>query len=458
MTITRYYDLRDRQNERARRIRLKDLELFEREAFPIDFFSNERDVLEFAVYDLGDSLVNWIEIDDDNPRIVIDGRTQENTTIPAIILDTVEHLKLSGIDKGSVYISYQFFKNRVGSSAYGNRVFIQEISPSRTEVRILPALTGNEQLDFYLVRDFQHFKHNDIFIDDVVLAVIYTYEAIYVSSIDDLMNENFYFQFQYDYGISGAQLQEIKTQILVRTRERLINRILQEEDDFMSRPRLQALFIMVLQEVVEELIPHIDENIVTPGSDLGLIREVNDRWDVPVNEIPDDEIITGDYDPGIDYDNTPTSSPPPIDPDPIPDTTPAPDIDLTPQAIPGTTTTTSGGTGTGGGNTSSGDPLPPPPPPPYPPAEDPVNPPPIVTDTNPPPPLPPTNDPNDPILDPNGPTYYPPPPPIDPTDDGGGGISNEPGQDPTDVGGSYDPTGPRIDETQEDRNNPLTAN
>lgn len=405
--ISRYHDLTDRINERARRVRLKDRKLYERGSFPIEFFTMERDVVEFAAYDLGDDLVGWMEIQDGEPiqiPVVTDGETQQNTNIPQIVLDTVDHLKSVGVDKGSLYISYQFLKNRVGSSSIGHRVFIQEISPSRTEVRILPALTEDDAVDFFLVRDFEHFKHNDIFIDDVYRAVVLTYETTLQDDINQFIDNEFLYQFQYDYSVNGAQLSNIKKVILEDTRSMLLEMILQEDDDFMSRNRLQQLFIIVLQQVVDRLIPRINESVVTASPDLGAARLITDRYNVP-NRSPTD-------------DTTPT-------PQPVPIPTPDPGIPDAPQ------------------DPETGGPII------RPPGRDPI-------ETDP-------EEERPPVLPPDGPRIRPPTgeQPTNPgtgggtPDDGFGGIGDEPGSDPFDD--DETPTRFPIDD-REDRNNPITVN
>jgi hypothetical protein len=60
------------------------------------------------------------------------------------------------IQRGQYRIVYDFYRNELGDS--GEKVFIDEISPSRKEVRVLPVGKGNAQLDAIFAATFLNFS------------------------------------------------------------------------------------------------------------------------------------------------------------------------------------------------------------------------------------------------------------------------------------------------------------
>jgi hypothetical protein len=134
----------------AQIIESKDLTIFKTGAKNItDFGMSKNDVIEFRIYDISNNLLqqtNGINVryihKNDLPKYLksdIDKITQEKI----FDIDVEKLVREAGYGNGEFKVSFNFVKNYVGNEDKKQRVWIHEISPSRSEIRVMPLL-GDE--------------------------------------------------------------------------------------------------------------------------------------------------------------------------------------------------------------------------------------------------------------------------------------------------------------------------
>lgn len=144
---------------RGNRFSDKDLSL-------IYFGEEKQDVLygelqnnvEFSVYDMDDNLLHWSDL----------GMVPYEKVLPAnfphekVIYYPGNVLRAAGFTRGQYRIVYNIFRNVLGDPSV-KKLFIQDISPSRKEVRILPAKLPDSSVNDLNVTQFKEFAN---FIND----------------------------------------------------------------------------------------------------------------------------------------------------------------------------------------------------------------------------------------------------------------------------------------------------
>ena len=132
----------------AQLVSSKDLNVFKTSAKNVtDFGMSKNDVIEFRLYDLSNNLLqqtNGVTVKyihkDELPNYLksdIDANTQE-------LIYTIDVEKLinnAGYGNGEFNVVLNFVKNYIGLDDKKQRVWIHEVSPSRTEIRIQPLIT-----------------------------------------------------------------------------------------------------------------------------------------------------------------------------------------------------------------------------------------------------------------------------------------------------------------------------
>jgi len=140
----------------------KDLDLFWIEGQSSDFViegkpyvsdeygSVNENTIEFSVYDMEGNQLFW--------EVLPPPYTSWNQYSPSkIILNPGYDLRRNSFVRGQYRILYEFFRNSLGSY-FGDRLYIESISPTRKEVRLLPVKTNDSQIGFH--RDFFNFSNN----------------------------------------------------------------------------------------------------------------------------------------------------------------------------------------------------------------------------------------------------------------------------------------------------------
>ena len=142
-------DFKDILQKEAKRVDIKDRKIFERGKMPAFFGRGMTDTIEFILYDSGDNqlpqgdegkLVRYINISEvDNIRnylLIARGRTSNK--LPEYFVDVEKLINEAGYKNGLFRTQITLLNKRIGSEHTGNKLWIHEISPSRTEIRVLP--------------------------------------------------------------------------------------------------------------------------------------------------------------------------------------------------------------------------------------------------------------------------------------------------------------------------------
>jgi len=148
----------------AQLLNSKDLNIFKTSISNVtDFGMSKNDVIEFRVYDIGNNLleqtggktINYIH-KDNLPKYLkssIDSKTQEKI----FEIDVEKLVKEAGYGNGEFKVVFNFLKNYVGNENQKQKVWIHEVSPSRTEIRIQPLITNDENQNRQIQRRYTSF-------------------------------------------------------------------------------------------------------------------------------------------------------------------------------------------------------------------------------------------------------------------------------------------------------------
>jgi len=133
----------------AKRVDIKDRKIFERGKMPAYFGRGVTDTIEFILYDNGDNqlpqgengkMVRYINISQiDNIRnylMIARGSTSNST--PEYFVDVEKLINEAGYKNGLFRTQITLLNKRVGFESPNEKLWIKQISPSRTEIKLLP--------------------------------------------------------------------------------------------------------------------------------------------------------------------------------------------------------------------------------------------------------------------------------------------------------------------------------
>ncbi len=182
-----------------------------------DFGDCRYDVMEVSVYDINNNLlpqkngknVAYIKTGDiKNYLYNITNKSAQKE----LAINIEKLLNDLGFTNGILKVNINFVRNKVGSDNNLTRAWIHEISPSRTEIRILPLKTTDSNINNLtnsqfeninnLSKDFKYYKKN-------ILDSLDSIESIYSESISNSMTNKFGKDFELilrkDFGLSNFQ-------------------------------------------------------------------------------------------------------------------------------------------------------------------------------------------------------------------------------------------------------------
>jgi len=161
----------------------KDRKIFEREISKGYFGINIGDTIEFILYDSNDNplpqqsakgkTARYIEYNDDTEKTYF-GKTQLNkgnvksNGAEEFFIDTEKLIKEAGYSNGIFKSQVSLLNRRLGSDGRENdTTWIHEISPSRTEIRILPTIDSDGKVNSDLEARYECLVQNKTFAADV---------------------------------------------------------------------------------------------------------------------------------------------------------------------------------------------------------------------------------------------------------------------------------------------------
>ena len=181
----------------AQLLESKDLNIFKTSAKNVtDFGMSKNDVIEFRLYDIGNNLleqtggktVNYIHKDNLTKYLKssIDTTTQEKI----FEIDIEKLVKEAGYGNGEFITAFNFLKNYVGTENSKQKVWIHEVSPSRTEIRIQPLLTTDEVANTKVKTRYKAFMNDAAELRENVEQIKNQIDAIELK-ISDLIDSYF---------------------------------------------------------------------------------------------------------------------------------------------------------------------------------------------------------------------------------------------------------------------------
>lgn len=176
----------------------KDLTIFKTGVKNItDFGMSDNDVIEFRVYDISNNLLeqtNGIKVryiqKNDLPKYLksdIDRITQEKI----FDIDVEKLIRESGYGNGEFKVSFNFLKNYVGTNNKNTpQIWIHEVSPSRTEIRIMPMLSNDAISNQTIINRYNAFADNTGEFVEIINIIKNTIDLI-ETNISDLIDKYF---------------------------------------------------------------------------------------------------------------------------------------------------------------------------------------------------------------------------------------------------------------------------
>lgn len=175
----------------------KDRAIFEREVGKSYFGMGISDMIEFIVYDSNDNqlpqgetgqMVRYIPLDTENIRkyflLTQNKSNMKMNGADEWIIDTEKLIIEAGYSNGIFKTQTTLLNRRVGSENIAkDKLWIHEISPSRTEIRVLPLEDENEEVYDDLQNRLNIILKNGNFRDDTIYFVKSMVESIKVEEV-----------------------------------------------------------------------------------------------------------------------------------------------------------------------------------------------------------------------------------------------------------------------------------
>jgi hypothetical protein len=179
-----------------------------------DFGMGKYDVMEVSVYDINNNLLP--QKSGNNVAYIKKGDIQNylyNITNKQgqkeVAINIEKLLNDLGFTNGILKVNINFVKKKVGSENELTRVWIQEVSPSREEIRILPLKTKDENINKITNTEFKNLKSLNkdfIYYKTSILDSLNAFENSFLTKIDSYLEtrfgKDFFTILKKDFGLS----------------------------------------------------------------------------------------------------------------------------------------------------------------------------------------------------------------------------------------------------------------
>jgi hypothetical protein len=188
---------------RGYKIDSKDRRVFEEGNLQSFFGFGESDAIEFVLYDVNDNqlpqrnneLVRYVPLTSDTIKdyfLIAEGTLLEKNKFPSEYFVDIERLiREAGYSNGIFKTQITLLNKRVGSNDVNDKMWISEISPSRTEIRLYPLKKGLDASSNNLGERFNLFKKNGEFRDDTINLAFNFIEKINPGIISTFMKTKY---------------------------------------------------------------------------------------------------------------------------------------------------------------------------------------------------------------------------------------------------------------------------
>jgi len=219
MSITKYTNIEDINNKSSNEgkfIQADDLFIVSKnEIEKTDFGIGKYDVMEVSVYDINNNLlpqksgnkVAYIKKGDiQNYLYNITNKTGQKE----LAINVEKLLNELGFTNGILKVNINFVRNRVGSENELTRVWIQEVSPSREEIRIIPLKTKDTNINSINNNQFKNLKSLNkefLYYKDSILNSILSFDNTFLTKIDSYLEtkygKDFFNTLKIDFGLTN---------------------------------------------------------------------------------------------------------------------------------------------------------------------------------------------------------------------------------------------------------------
>jgi hypothetical protein len=180
-----------------------------------EFGLSKHDALEISVYDVNNNLLpqksgnNVAYIKQSDIKNYMYDITNKSG-ISEIAIDIEKLLNDLGFTNGILKVNLNFVRNRVGDENELKKVWINEISPSREEIRIIPLKTKDVNINNITNNEFKNLKSlrkDFIYYKTSILDSINLFEKGFLTTIDDFLTstygKDFLTTLKTDFGLSN---------------------------------------------------------------------------------------------------------------------------------------------------------------------------------------------------------------------------------------------------------------
>ena len=290
-------------NSKGYRINSKDRQIFETSDLQSFFGLSDNDAIEFIVYDANDNqlpqanfgLVRYIPLTTQNINdyfLIAEGTIFQAYSFPSeYFIDAERLLGEAGYTNGIFKTQITLVNKRVGSDSKFDKLWISEISPSRTEIRLLP-LNRPENVGTDLFERYGIFVNDKHFREDTIEYAIQFIEKINPTSISsfiinkygkswlDKMNTEFKIQ-GFDTFVSTIYNKFMQSALYEFTNRNSNVKDLNYGNPYPTKPKLELSKDTIKSSIIRLLIQSIDYYLLTPDV------KVNASYNVETNQFND---------------------------------------------------------------------------------------------------------------------------------------------------------------------------
>jgi hypothetical protein len=214
-------NFKDIINNKAYFINSKDREIFEKGNLQSFFGFSNKDAIEFIVYDANDNqlpqgdwgLARYIPLTSENISdyfLIADGTMLQAYNFPTeYFIDVERLLQEAGYENGIFKTQVNLINHRVGSDGKFDKLWISEISPSRTEMRLFP-LKRKETEGTELFERFNIFVKDGEFREDTIAAALSIIEDVKPIDVQKFLinkwGKNWVDKLKTEYKISSLEI------------------------------------------------------------------------------------------------------------------------------------------------------------------------------------------------------------------------------------------------------------
>ena len=300
MAIQKFKNIVD---SKGYRINSKDREIFETSDLQSFFGLSDTDAIEFIVYDVNDNqlpqsnfgMVRYVPLTTKNINdyfLIAEGTIFQAYSFPSeYFIDVERLLSEAGYTTGIFKTQITLVNKRVGSDSKFDKLWISEISPSRTEIRLLP-LNRLENAGTDLFERYGIFVNDRHFREDTIEYAIQFIEKINPTSISsfiinkygqnwlDKMNAEFKIQ-GFDTFVSTIYNKFMQSALYEFTNRNSNIKDLNYGNPYTTKPALELSKDSIKSSIKRLLIQAIDYYLLTPDV------KVNATYNVETNQFND---------------------------------------------------------------------------------------------------------------------------------------------------------------------------